>query len=317
MKSSRGDILGTKVRKKKLSDSRLFYIYISPWLIGLTCFTLFPMVLSLIFSFTNVKMSSATTAPLEFVGLKNYIDIFKNDQDFLRSIFNTFIYAFAKVFLTVVIGLLIALLLNASIPGRKFFRTMIYMPAVIPVVSVALLWKLIFTGNELNIANYVLSLFGLGPYHFFGNEIIAMLTVIFVGVWSGLGPVMLILLAALQGISQDLLEAAELDGANSFKKFIHIILPSISPSILFVTITGLIGSLQAYAEIKLLTGGGPGNATTTMNLVIVNNAFNNLGRKTLGYASAQGWIVFTIILIFTIVFLRLANKRVYYESGGA
>ncbi|MDX9691060.1 MAG: sugar ABC transporter permease [Acholeplasmataceae bacterium] len=306
-----------KQKKSKLNqDTKLFYLYISPWLIGLTLFTLVPMLLSLTFSFTSVKMASATTENINFIGLKNYIDLFTNDSDFVRSISNTFVYAGFKVIFTVMIALFIALLLNGKVIGRKWFRTMIYLPAIIPVVSVALLWKMIFTGNEMNIANFFLSYLGLAPVNFFGSASSSMGTLIFIGVWSGLGPVMLILLASIQGIPQDMVEAAELDGVNALSKLRYIIIPTISPTLFFVALTGLIGSLQAYAEIKLLTDGGPGVSTLTMNLLIVRNAFNNLGRKTLGYASAQGWIAFGFSMILTIFFLKTVNKRVHYETGG-
>lgn len=300
------------LRKK---ESKLFYLYISPWLIGLLMFTLIPMMFSLFASFTDIKMIGATTNLPNWLGFKNYIDIFTKDKDFHQALLNTFIYAVSKVGFTVIIALLIALLLNANIIGKKTFRTMIYLPAVIPVVSVALLWKLIFTGDQMNIANYFLSYLGLQPINFFGDGVSAMSTIIFIGVWNGLGPTMLILLAAIQGVRQDLIEAAKLDGAGAFKVFRHIVIPAISSAIFFVSLTGLIGGLQAYAEIKLLTNGGPGISTLTANLLIVNNAFNNLGRKTLGYASAQAWLVFIIIMILTVIFIRASRKKVYYEGG--
>ena len=303
-----------KRSKTKKREALLFYAYISPWLIGLAAFTIAPLMISLILSFTNVKMGGATSGNLDFIGLKNYLDIFTNDADFMTSIGNTFTYAIVKVFFIVLFGLLIALLLNSKVIGKKVFRTMIYLPAIIPVVSVALLWKLIFTGNEMNVANFFLSYLGLAPVDFFGSGPMAMGTIIFIGIWSGLGPTMLILLAAIQNISKEMMEAAELDGAGPFVKFFSLILPTISSSIFFVTLTGMIGSLQAYAEVKLLTNGGPGVSTLTMNLLITQNAFNNLGRKTLGYASAQGWVVFTISLIFTVIFIKTMNKKVHYET---
>ncbi len=302
-----------KLRKK---DSKLFYLYISPWLIGLLMFTLLPMLFSLYASFTDIRLVGATSGLHNFIGFKNYIDIIMKDTDFHQAIINTFVYAIAKVGFTVIIALLIALLLNSNIIGKKTFRTMIYLPAVIPVVSVALLWKLIFTGENMNIANYFLSYLGIQPVNFFGDGVSAMSTVIFIGIWNGLGPTMLILLAAIQGVRQDLIEASRLDGANSWQVFRHIVIPAISSALFFVTLTGLIGGLQAYAEIKLLTNGGPGISTLTANLLIVNNAFNSLGRKTLGYASAQAWLVFTVIIILTIIFIRASQKRVFYEEGG-
>lgn len=298
-----------KISHGEKKNRILFFSYISPWLIGLLAFTIVPMSLSLIFSFTNVRMATVTSEPLESVGLNNYIYIFTQDKDFQRAILNTFVYAFIKVFLLAFLSLLIALLLNKRIVGRKVFRVMIYLPAIIPIVSVALLWKLIFTGGEFNIANYFLSYLGLKPVNFFGDGVSAMGTLIFVGVWSGLGPTLLILLAAIQGISKDILEAAELDGVNGIQKLIYIILPSISKAMVFVVLTSLISSLQAYAEVQLLTEGGPGISTMTMSLLIVSNAFKTLGSKTLGYACAQGWVVFFITFVFAFVYVILSSRK--------
>lgn len=286
-----------------------FFLYISPWLIGLLAFTVVPMILSIRYSFTDARMATVNDVTPTFVGLKNYIYIFTEDKDFQRAILNTFVYAFVKVAIIVVLALLFALLLNRKIVGRKVFRVMIYLPAVIPVVSVSLLWKLIFTGGEFNVANYFLSYLGFQPVNFFGNGVSAMGTVIFVGVWSGLGPTMLILLAAIQGVPKELLEASELDGANAFHRLMYIIIPCISKALVFVVLTSLISSLQAYAEVELLTAGGPGNSTTTMALLIVKNAFKTLGTKTLGYACAQGWVVFLLTFGFAIIYVILSNKK--------
>lgn len=267
------------------------------------------MVLSLIYSFTDAKMATVNSNPLNFIGFQNYVNIFTNDKDFQRAILNTLIYSAIKVTLIVVFAVLLALLLDRKIIGRKTFRVMIYLPAVIPVVSVALLWKMIFTGGEFNVINYFLSYLGLAPVNFFGNAASSMGTVIFVGIWSGLGPTMLIVLAAVQGVPKELMEAAELDGANAFQRLIHIIIPCISKALVFVILTSLISALQTYAEIKLLTDGGPGNSTITMSMLIVSNAFKTLGKKTLGYACAQGWLVFILTLGFSITYVKLSAPK--------
>ena len=298
-----------KISHSEKSNRIHFFMYISPWLIGFACFTIVPMILSMIYSFTDVKMATVNSSKLNFINFRNYIYIFTEDKDFQRAILNTLTYAFVKVGLLVIFALLLALLLNRKVFGRKVFRVLIYLPAVIPVVSVSLLGKLIFTGGENNVANYFLSYLGLAPVNFFGNATSAMGTIIFVGIWSGLGPTMLILLAAIQGVSSDLLEASELDGANAFHRLIYIIIPTISKALVFVVLTSLISSLQAYAEVKLLTEGGPGNATTTMSLLIVANAFKTLGNKTLGYACAQGWVVFLMTFVFGLVYVLLSTKK--------
>ena len=300
-------------RKKHFNPEKrktmLFFAYISPWLIGLLCFTVIPIVISFILSFTNVSMMNFSTDPWEFVGIDNYIDILTEDTYFQRAILNTFVYAFVKVFLLTFIALLIALLLNKKIVGRKVYRILIYLPSVIPVVSVAMLWKMIFTGNEQNIISFALSFLGIQPINFFGSEFSSMSTIIFIGIWNGLGPTMLILLAGIQGIDSEIVEASELDGVNVFQKLFHIVLPSLYPTLFFVILTGLISSLQAYAEVKLLTNGGPGISTLTTSLLIVQNAFNSIGKKTLGYASAQGWIIFVLTLVLTLIYMTANNAK--------
>jgi len=296
-------------RKRARRENRLFFLYISPWIIGFLAFTILPMILSMVFSFTDVSMVNAGEGNLHFIGWENYARIFTQDDDFKVAIGNTFAYAVIKVFLLVFFALLVSLMLNANVPARKLFRVMIYLPAIIPSVSVALLWKLIFTGGEFNIANYFLSYLGFQPVNFFGNGTSAMGTLIFIGIWSGLGPQMLVLLAALQNVPKDLLEASYLDGANAVQRFFHIIIPCIAPALVFAVLTGLIGAFQVYVEPHLLTGGGPGISTTTTSMLIVANAFKTIGSKRLGYASAQGWIVFTITLVPTAVYFLYSRRK--------
>lgn len=303
-----------KIGRKERENRIKFFTYISPWLIGLSLFTIVPMILSVIYSFTDVKMTTVNSDPLNFIQFDNYIYIFTEDKDFQQAILNTFVYAIVKVALIVLLALLFALVLNRKIFGRKTFRIMLYLPAVIPVVSVSLLWKLIFTGGEFNVANYFLSYLGIAPVNFFATGASSMGTLIFVGVWSGLGPTMLIILAAIQGVSQELIEASQLDGANAFQRLIHITLPSISKAMVFVVLTSMISALQAYAEVELLTAGGPGNSTMTMSLLIVQNAFKTLGRKTLGYACAQGWVVFLMTFGLALIYVILSTKK---EKEGA
>lgn len=298
-----------KLSKHERKKTARFFAYISPWLIGFTAFTIFPMVLSMIYSLTDVKMATANSQPLNFVGLRNYIRIFTEDENFRQAIWNTLVYSFVKVAFLLVFAVLIALLLDRKIIGRKVFRVMIYLPAVIPVVSVALLWKLIFTGGEFNVVNFFLSYLGLEPVNFFGTGTSAMGTIIFIGIWSGLGPTMLVVLAAIQGVPKDYLEAAELDGANAMRRLVHIILPCISKTLVFVILTSLISALQTYAEVKLLTEGGPGNSTVTISMLIVTNAFKTLGNKTLGYACAQGWLLFAMTLVFGVTYVKLSSNK--------
>lgn len=297
--------------KSKQRDSLAFYGYISPWIVGFTLFTLLPMGLSLYYSFTKVTVLRLARAP-KFVGLANYIRIFTKDTDFLASVGHTFYYSFFRVMIGVAISLLIAVLFNREMKFKRLFRTLTYLPAVLPIVGSALLWQLLFS-NDLSLFNYIFSLVGFPKVQWLDYNN-AMNSIILMSVWCGIGPTMTVLLASLQGVPQELLEAVEIDGGNAFHKFCYITLPMISPTLLYVIITGFIGTLQSYAEMKLLTGGGPGNATTTMSMLVVNNAFTDDGLG-MGYASAEAWVIFIITLIFTVLFLRTSRKLVYYGGG--
>ena len=296
-----------KISRTEKSNRIHFFLYISPWLIGFAAFTVVPLIMSLVYSFTNVVMANVSTEPLEFIGFKNYQNIFALDEDFKMAILNTLLYAVIKVLLIVVLSVIFAIILNRKFFGSRTFRVLIYLPAVIPAVSVALLWKLIFTNGTNNVANFLLSYLGLAPVDFFKTTASSWATIIFIGVWSGLGPTMLIVLAAIQGVNQELLEASELDGANAFHRFFNIVVPAISKALIFVILTSLISSLQSYTEVKLLTDGA--RNTSTMSLLIVNNAFKTLGNKTLGYACAQGWLVFLFTFIFGIIYVILSRDK--------
>ena len=291
----------------KAKKTLTFFAYISPWLLGFIAFTIVPLFLSLVYSFSDVSMTNVGSG-LTFVGFKNYITIFTEDADFLQAVKNTFLYTIIKVVLLVFLSLLAALLLNTKIVGRKIFRVLFYLPALIPAVSSAFLWKLLFSNGTNNVANFFLSYLGIQPVNFLGNGISAMGTIIFIGVWSGLGPTMIIFLAAIQGVEKDVVEAASLDGAGPIRRFVHIIIPTIMPVLFFVVLTNAISSLQFYTEVKLLTGGGPGNSTITMSMSIVSNAFKTIGRKTLGYACAQGWVVFILTFILTLIYIWNMNR---------
>ncbi len=287
-------------------EARQFYLYISPWIIVFLLFTIVPMAFSFVMSFTSAKIATLTTRPMQFVAFENYKRIFTSDTRFLRSIGNTLLYSFGRVFFGTLFALLLALLLNAKIKGRKIFRTLIYSPAVIPIVGSTLLWKLMIFQDH-SIINFFLTKLGLSGVNFLSPQL-ALLTVTAINIWAGLGPTMLILLAGLQDVPQDLLDAADLDGANAFVKFFRIILPMLSQSLFFVVTTGLIGAFQVYAEVKLLVGDN--RETVTMTMQVVANAFA-LDEYSIGYASAQGWIVFAITLIFTAVFFGVTGRRRY------
>ncbi len=296
--------------KKTKRDRLSFYLFISPWIIGFLLFSILPMMTSLYYSFTEVTVLGLGRRTPELVGFANYQSVIFDDPIFMQSITNTFVYSFVRVFSGVFLALLLAVLLNGKIPGRNIYRTLIYLPAIIPIVGSAMLWKQLFS-TDFSLFNYMMSWIGIAPREWLNYDN-AMSSVILMSIWSGLGPTMIICLASLQNVPKDLVEAAEIDGAGKVNRFRHITIPMISPTLVYLLVTGFIGALQAYAEMDLLTGGGPGNRTTTMAMNVVFHAFDGRG---MGYASAQAWIIFIIILVFSIFFFKIVNKRAYYESA--
>lgn len=293
------------IKRKGLSSAAKFWLFVSPWIIGFLCFTAIPMVVSIVLSFTKARVSTLMRKPLEFVGFLNYKEMFTVDKLFLRSIGNTFVYSFAKVFLSILFGLLVALLLNCKYKGRNIFRTLIYTPCIIPAVASGLLLQLIFF-QDRSLLVYVFDALGIGRLQF-GSKQLAMPTIILSGAILGIGGNMVMILAGLQSVPSDIMEAAELDGAGGFKKLWHITLPMISPTLFFMMVTGFIGGLQAYAEIELVTGRS--EYTMTMTMFVMDNAFGGIG---MGYACAAAWIIFGVILAFTMIFYKVTIKRVFY-----
>lgn len=306
-------ILKNKKRKSTKAERREaknFYLYITPWLIGFSLFTIIPMISSMIYSMQTISVLDLGTGGT-FVGLQNYKDIFKDDI-FIASIGNTFFYAFTKTFVSLGLALLFSILLNQKFRGNKISRILVYLPAIIPTVASVMVWSQLFS-KDFSLINYFLSFFGVAPIDWTSYQN-SMSAVLLMGIWTTIGPNMLICLAALQGVPNELMEAAELDGAGSIRKIISITIPTISPTLFFISITGIIGGLQAYAEMQLLVGATDKTLTMAWNVIL--NAFSLDGTKTMGYACAQAWILFVIIIIFTGIYFKVSNKFVYYNDGG-
>lgn len=299
-----------KLTKSQKAETRKFYLFILPWIIGFSLFTIIPMVSSLYYSFRRVSVIDLYDSGI-FVGINNYKAIFKDDL-FLASISNTFMYAFVKTFLSIFFALLFSLLLNQKFKGNKVARTLVYLPAIIPTVASVMVWSQLFS-KDFSLINYFLSFFKIKPIDWtsYNN---AMGSVLLMGIWTSIGPQMLIILAALQSVNEDLIEASKLDGANPIQRLLKVILPTISPTIFFISITGIIGGLQAYAEMQLLVNASDKTLTMAWNVVL--NAFSLDGTKTMGYACAQAWFLFIIIIIFTLIYFKVSNKFVYYDNGG-
>jgi len=283
-----------------------FHVFTLPWLLGFLIFTLIPMVASFALSFTRYNVLT----PAKFVGFKNFTLLFQ-DPIFWKSLRVTFVYTGIAVPLSMVISLFLAVLLNLRVPGMRAIRTIYYLPSILPAVVTGLVWVWLFS-VDFGLLNYLIYLItGLKGPNWLGSERWVMQAMIISGLW-GVGGGVLILLAALQNIPDELYEAAELDGAGVLQRFRHVTVPMISSVILYNLIVGIIGSLQTFARIYVLTGGGPNYASYFYNLYIYDNAFSFL---KFGLASAQAWILFVVILILTYLALRTSGRWVYYAGG--
>jgi multiple sugar transport system permease protein len=282
------------------------YIFISPWLLGLLIFLVGPILLSFYFSLTKYTLIK----PPEWLGFANY-ERMLTDPFVGIALRVTGTYTLLAVPLGTIVALLIALLLNQKVLGIRVFRTIFYMPSLISGVAVAIVFSWLFS-HRMGIINFILSRLGLEGPNWLGDPNTVLWTLLLMSLW-GTGGGAVIFLAALQGVPQSLYEAAELDGAGTLRKFWHITIPLISPVIMFSVITGVIGTFQTFTISYLMTGGGPGYATLFYLLYLYRNAFNWF---EMGYASALAWVLFVIILFFTLILLRTSSLWVYYESAG-
>ena len=281
------------------------YFFASPWFIGFVLFSGGPIFFSLVMSFCQYDVMT----PPKWVGFQNYVEMFTNDPLFYKSLYNTMFMALS-IPLTMLAGLAIAMLLSSETRGMASYRTIFYLPAIMPAVAASILWVWIFNPQE-GVLNNALRSIGLEGPAWLQNQVWAKPALIMMLVW-GAGGSMIIWLAGLKGIPRHLYEAAEIDGAGPIRRFWNITIPMLSPYILFNLIMGLIGTFQIFTQAYIMTRGGPLDATLFYVYDLFNNAFRYM---KMGYASAMAWVLFFIILVLTIVQLRLSRVWVHYESG--
>ena len=283
-----------------------FYLFASPWIIGLLVFTIGPMVASLYLSFTDYAVIDSP----KWVGLDNYVHMFTDDPLVWQALRVTGMYSLGAIPLTLIVSFLIALLMHQRVYGVRVFRTIYYLPSVIAGVPVALLWMWILN-PEFGLMNNFLRLFGIeGPKWLYSTTWVIP-SFVLMSLWQ-IGVPMVVFLAGLQGIPIHLYEAAEIDGAGLWAKFRNVTLPMMSPVILFVMIGLIIDSFQTFTPAFLMTNGGPANASLFYGLYLYNNAFKWF---KMGYASGLAWLMFLIILVLTGLVFRSSIRWVYYEGG--
>ncbi len=295
----------TKISKMARREEIEGYLFILPWVLGVCVFLITPIILSVFFSLTDYDYVSKP----EFVGLQNYVQALTNDPLVWHTLKITFIYSAMAVPLELMLSFGMAILLNFRGSGIKVFRAIFYLPSILPPVAVSILWLWIFN-PKFGIFNQVLGWVGIdGPAWLFDPEW-ALPALVIMSLW-GFGRGMIIYLAGLQNINSEYYDAVKVDGASAFRSFFAITLPLMSPVIFFNLIMGIIGSLQAFAQAYIMTGGGPARSTQFFMLYIYQNAFSFFKA---GYASALGWILFIIIFIFSLLIIRSSSAWVFYEG---
>ncbi len=279
--------------------------FITPWIIGFIIFTLYPIVASFYFSFTDFN---AINFNPRWVGLQNYEEIFQWDRNFAISLGNTLRYAGILIVVATAFDLVIAMLLNIKVRGLSIYRTIFYLPVVVPTVAAALTWIWVLN-PQYGLLNGLLERIGIDGPPWLASPRTALISIALVAVW-GSGRAILIYLAGLQDIPRHLYEAAEIDGANAFQRMRFVTLPLLTPQIFFNMVILIIFSMQAFDAPLIMTNGGPNRSTLLYSLYLYQRAFEDL---SMGYASAMAWILFLIILVFTLLFVRLTSRFVVYD----
>lgn len=290
------------IRKKNVG-----LLYILPWLIGFFVLQLYPFLASIYYSFTDFSILKAPT----FGGIENYKKLLFDDDTFRQSVKVTFIYVLIAVPAKLIFALFIAVVLNQKLRFINFFRTVYYLPSILGgSVAVSVLWRFLFARDGL--INNLISKVGIGYIDWLGNPDIALYTISILTVWQ-FGSSMVIFLAGLKQIPSDLYEAAKVDGAGRIKIFFRITLPMLSPMIFFNLIMQMVHAFQEFTSAFVITSGGPLKSTYLYGLMLYETAFKF---SKMGYASAQSWILFIIIMCFTALVIKSSPYWTYYDDGG-
>ncbi|MBB6734724.1 carbohydrate ABC transporter permease [Cohnella zeiphila] len=284
------------------------YLYIAPWLAGFLILTVWPMIQSIYFSFTDYSLLE----PARWVGMSNYRNIFTDDTSFVHSLKATVLFVFLSVPLKLAAALLIAIMMNRKLKGMHFYRTVIYFPSLIGAsVAVAILWNNVFGVQGL--VNQLLSVFHIEGKNWIGMPETALGTLIVLAVWQ-FGSSMVIFLAGLKQIPGEYYEAAAVDGAGKLRTFFQVTLPLLSPILLFNLVLQTIGSFQMFTQAFIVTKGGPVESTYMYALLLFDKAFAHF---QMGYASALAWILLVIIAAVTALIFATSRAWVHYETEGS
>ncbi|QPC83394.1 sugar ABC transporter permease [Phototrophicus methaneseepsis] len=290
------------LQKKEWRDTFIGYAFVLPFLILFTIFTLYPILQGFWISLHDWELVGTN---IQFVGLNNYNRLL-NDKLFWSSLEHTIVFVILSGPVLVIIGLLFALMLNRKIRGMGIFRTLFYMPNILSVAVVGLIFARIFASDQRGLINAVLIPLGIEPIQWTLDSRLAMPVLAITTLWWTVGFNTLVFLAGLQGIDESLYDAAKVDGANNWQIFRRITLPSLRRSMTFVTVLQVIGSFQVFGQVDVITGGGPSGATRTIVYYIYERSFDYW---QLGYGSAMAFVLFILLFVLSIVQLRLREEN--------
>jgi multiple sugar transport system permease protein len=282
-------------------------LYLSPWIVGFVFFVAGPLIASIYLSFTKYNV----LRPAKFIGLTNYIYAFTKDDLFVSSIWRTFYYALLLVPLGLILSLFVAILLNQKLAGTSIWRTLYFLPTLTPLVAAGLLWRWLLS-PDMGLVNWGLAQIGIQGPGWLSSTTWSIPSLVIIGLWASVGGSrMIIFLAGLQDVPLELLEAAEIDGAGAWSKFLNVTLPLVSPTIFFNLTLGVIFALRTFEIAYITTNGGPAQSTWFISLHIYRSAFVSFD---MGYASALSWLLFIILSVLTYLQFKLSGQWVFYQG---
>lgn len=294
------------MKKRQFRENLMMYLMITPAMIFLILFTIYPVLKQVYLSFFSYNLVNPN---MKFVGLKNYNAILLIKKDFLAALKNTAIFAAGHVISIMILATLLGVWLQKDAKADKFAQTAIFTPHIIAMISCAMVWSWLMDVDK-GLFNQVLGFFQIPPLRWLNSSQTAMISVVIVSVWKSVGYYTLIIIAGLKAIPKEIYEAAALDNTGCVKKFFRLTLPLISPQLLFLLIMITINSFQIFDAVRVLTDGGPGNATDVLAYYIYRQAFSNF---KIGYASAAGTVLMIILIILTAIYFKVLNKKVHYQ----
>ncbi len=298
-----------KTSRSDRSENLAGFLFVLPGIFGFLTFVLLPMIFSMALSLTEWSFISGFQS-IKFVGLENFVQL-ASDYRFIKATTNTLIFTFATVPVILVLGLVLAIMINDYVIGKALARTMLFIPYVSSVVAVSIVWVVLFHPSNGPVNAMLVSMGIENPPRWFGDVKWALFAIILQTIWLNLGYYIIVLMAGLTNIPRSLYEAAEVDGAGPIRRFFAVTVPGVSPTLFFLIVIGVINSFKVFDQIMVTTAGGPGTSTLVYAVYVFQLAFQNY---RMGYASAVSMVMFTAIFAITLFQLRQQRKFVTYMA---